>query len=258
MLLSPVFYHDTDSLVISVLFDPKLHNFDCLVGLKHILDTSGFPHDHILYEYKTPMQKMGLLKIEGFPQILHKAYFLKSKLYTLLYLGECGRESVEKKCKGASAQSIKDLTMNDYLSCIDENRMLRADQRSIRSFNSQLYTIVSNKQVLQGIDYKNYFFNERECTQYGDPQIAVAKRTLGFKRAAPLPIDCPVLPAKRARCESSSSSSSSSIRKRRLSTSCTIKEVDDSAAAAADCSSPEKRIRLCDYSSSSDSSDESA
>src|SRR5579859_325694 len=171
-------YMDTDSWVLLVYFPPHMHHYDCLKGLKGIMDTTIFPKDHILYEHKEPLDTIGLLKIEGYPQKLLSCVLLKSKNYCLKFEGE----ELDKKCKGATRESVKNLTLNDYLQCVDNNRLVTADQLSIRSFNSQLYTVVINKQILSSLDYKNYWFNSRECTQYGDPLIEKSKTMLGFKR----------------------------------------------------------------------------
>jgi hypothetical protein len=176
-------YMDTDSWVMLIYFPPHLHHYDCLKGIKHILDTTIFPKDHILYEHKEPLDTIGLLKIEGFPQKLLSCVLLKSKNYCMNFEGE----DLDKKCKGATRESIKNLTLNDYLHCIDKNLLISADQHSIRSFNSQLYTVVIKKQILSCLDYKNYYFNSRECTQYGDPLIKKSKSTLGFKYPTPTP-----------------------------------------------------------------------
>lgn len=156
-------YSDTDSLLLCVWFPPTMGHYDCLIGLERILDTSDFPKDHLLYKPREPLEKMGLLKIEGFPQRLLRAVLVKSKLYTLEY----ENERLETKCKGATSESTRSITIDNFLNCIDYNFIIKADQTSIRSYNSQLYTVIMNKQILQSIDYKNYYLNERVCLPHG-------------------------------------------------------------------------------------------
>lgn len=173
-----IVYSDTDSLLLHVQFPVHFGHYDCLQGLGDILDTSDFAKDHPLYRARSPLEKMGLLKIEGYPQRLLKAVLIKSKLYTLLYEGENGTTKQETKCKGATYNSAKDITFQNFVDCIDHNIVIRADQTSIRSYNSQLYTVITSKQILQSIDYKNYYFNDRECCPWGDKQIRDHQRFL--------------------------------------------------------------------------------
>jgi hypothetical protein len=159
-----VVYTDTDSLLLYLTYPSSYSHYECLRSFMHVIDTTAFSTDHFLYRPRQPVERFGLLKVENYPHKLLRVVLCKSKLYCLIYEGE----KLESKCKGATASTAKLLTEKHYLDAVDRNYMYKANQATINSYNSNLYTIITNKQIINSIDYKNYYFNERECTSYGD------------------------------------------------------------------------------------------
>ncbi|XP_034230806.1 uncharacterized protein LOC117639345 isoform X2 [Thrips palmi] len=149
---------DTDSLCVH-LKTPNL--VEDLRPILDILDTSGLPEDHPLYDPQYA-RVQGRLKIEyGRFNILRFAG-IRSKVYALDLETAEGGEKAVYKCKGiqksALAQSVR---FEDYKRCIFDNVTKFVEVAGIRTDGKHsLYTIKQNKSGLSNFDNKRYILED--------------------------------------------------------------------------------------------------
>jgi len=165
---------DTDSYVLEITSNTEANPFNLLLPLKHCLETSSFPADHILYRNLTHGQKLGLLQIEtGATQVITEFFGCRSKNYYLqLYNPESKEINDVKRVKGMTRASQKQLTKDHFRRCIFDRTIHRADQVNIRSYSTQLYTVKTTKSVLSSVDLKRFVLsNGIETLPYGHYRI---------------------------------------------------------------------------------------
>lgn len=152
---------DTDSFLFqlkSMESDP----FRALLPIKHLLETSSFPSDHVLYREIADKDKLGLLQIEtGHKNIITEFFGLKSKLYwaSLWNYHEQKADSY-KRAKGANTATQNTLEEKHFRQCLFDKIAHRVDQRTIRSYNEQLYTVKTNREILNTLDFKRYVLSD--------------------------------------------------------------------------------------------------
>lgn len=146
-----VLFTDTDSFGVEITSN-SIH--EELSAIKDILDTSGLPRDHPLYDPSRSRQP-GYLKIEyGHTDILAFAG-IRPKCYCL-DLGPT--ETVVMKCKGIqSAALYRSVSFEDYKNCIFKNVLKEVTCCSLRTDGKHhVYTMQQRKWALRNFDQKRY------------------------------------------------------------------------------------------------------
>jgi hypothetical protein len=152
---------DTDSFVFE-LKTTEPNPFVSLSKIQHVLETSSFPPDHLLYRSIADKEKLGLMQIEtGHNKIITEFFGCRAKSYFLdMYDIERKTQSSMKRIKGVTKATQKQVEMSHFRDCIFDKTILRADQRTIRSYNTMIYTIKTRKMVLNSLDFKRYVLDD--------------------------------------------------------------------------------------------------
>ena len=159
---------DTDSILLRIIHHHCKDPYQALFPIKHILDTTNFPVNHPLYQARAPDELPGLLKCEiTFPTQIERGYFIRAKCY-LLILSENGEI---KKLKGTTKAGAKKVTEKEFLECLHNENFIKTNQITIRSINSQLYTILQRKTAIGPTEYKRFYLNKYNSYAYGDCRI---------------------------------------------------------------------------------------
>jgi hypothetical protein len=159
---------DTDSLVLRIIHNDCTDPYEPLRKIIHILDTSHFPVEHFLHVPRTGSELPGLLKIElNFPEQLERGYFMRAKLYLLII----SLSKMIKKMKGTTSATAQAIEEKDFKSCLNERKIVRASQTTIRSINCQLFTICCNRIVMAPTEYKRWYKDKYNSFAYGDYRI---------------------------------------------------------------------------------------
>ncbi|KAK9869282.1 hypothetical protein WA026_003035 [Henosepilachna vigintioctopunctata] len=142
-------YMDTDSF---------LYELTCQDAYEYVIknnieyfDTSDYSKGNI---YNIPLKNKkvpGLMKDEANGEIITHFVGLRSKMYS--YKVQTGE--ITKKAKGVKKHIIKNkITFEDYVNCLKNNTVKEVNQRSIRSFNHNVYSIEQSKIGLSAHDDK--------------------------------------------------------------------------------------------------------
>ena len=74
----------------------------------------------------------------------------------------------KKTCKGVSKATVKyDITHKDYLDVLEDEKILKKEVVSLRSFNHQLFTYVENKTALTPYYDKMQLIDKNTCVPFG-------------------------------------------------------------------------------------------
>ena len=107
-----------------------------------------------MLNYNEP--KSGLLKLETI-SILCAVFLSPKKYYYLL-----SNDETCIRCRGIPARSLKDVTLDTYREVIEENKLVKLPVHSIRSFEHQLYQLVSDKVAFHNLDIARYYGSETD------------------------------------------------------------------------------------------------
>lgn len=119
-------------------------------------DTSDYLSDN---PYNIPLvnkKVLGLMKDEVNGKIITHFVGLRSKMYSFKVQGD----KEVKRAKGTKYNVVRNkLTFNDYFRCLkDINKKVIVTQRSIRSYNHNVFSIEQSKIALSSHDDKRYIF----------------------------------------------------------------------------------------------------
>ena len=91
-------------------------------------------------------------------EIIEEFVGLREKMYSLKI-----KKEEMKKTKGAKKNVVKkDISHQDDVDCLFEERKFMHTMQIIRSFNHQLYTIKQNKVSISSYDDKRYLMDDRD------------------------------------------------------------------------------------------------
>lgn len=154
-------FTDTDSLCF-LLESDEPDPFKALLPIKHVLETSDFPPTHVLYRPIPNNQKLGLMKVEtGHQKIITEFVGLRSKCYDLQTYDFTRKIISENKAsKGMPETNKKQLSIKNYIQTILDKKAYKCEIYSLRSYNSQMHTIKSTKQILSSFDVKRYVLDD--------------------------------------------------------------------------------------------------
>ena len=147
---------DTDSL----MYEIQTEDFykDISGDVKDRFDTSDYPFDHpsgILSGINKKV--LGMFKDEANGDIIDEFVGLRAKLYS--YKMFEGEES--KKCKGVKKSVVKkNITHEDYKTCLTTGKEQLRKQNIIRSYKHEVYTEEVNKVALSANDDKRYILED--------------------------------------------------------------------------------------------------
>ena len=143
-------FSDTDSLCYHVFTDDVYRD---MLEYRHLLDTSAYPRDHILYSGDN-MKVIGKMKDEcnGKPPL--EFVGLRSKMYSLLTYDE---KMIKRTAKGVKKRYVsKHLRHDMYLRTLQSRTIVQAKYRLFRSRAHKIETVNYCKVALCAYDDKRY------------------------------------------------------------------------------------------------------
>ena len=134
---STLLFINTDSLTYQIQTDNVYEDF---YADKHLFDFSGYKKESPFYNDKNK-NVIGKMKDELNGEIIEEFVDLRAKMYSLKI-----KKEEMKKAKGVKKNVVKkDISHQDYVDCLFEERKFMHTMQTIRSFKHQLYTIKQNK-----------------------------------------------------------------------------------------------------------------
>lgn len=115
-----------------------------------LFDTSDYPEDN---EYGIPRvnkKQLGKMKDENNGRIMKQFVGLRAKLYAIDVEGQ----PAKKKAKGVTKASLKEITFDDYMECLNECITNTRPQNRIHHDRFQVYTMKQAKIALSWADDK--------------------------------------------------------------------------------------------------------
>ena len=163
-------FTDTDSLCYEIITDDL---FQDMKNDSHMYDLSEFPKDFktkngtIMYD-ETNKKVLEKMKLETGTDIPIELVGLRSKLYSLLL--DDGKD--KKTCKGIK-KCVKDFKIKhqNYKETLMKGDNMNVSQRTIRSYNHEVYSIETNKIALSSVNNKRYMINNIDSYSYGHYKI---------------------------------------------------------------------------------------
>jgi hypothetical protein len=98
---------------------------------------------------------------------IERGYFIRAKCY-LLVLSE---NKLVRKLKGTTGAAATAIDERSFKQCLNERKIVRASQTTIRSINNQMFTICQRKVVMSPTEYKRWYKNRYISYAYGDYRI---------------------------------------------------------------------------------------
>ena len=143
---------DTDPLKYQIQTDNVYEDF---YADKQLFDFSRYRKE--IPFYNDANKKInGKMKDELNREFIEEFVGLRAKMYSLKT-----RNEETKKAKGVKKNVVKkDISLQDYVDCLFEERKFMHTMQTIRSFKHQLYTIKQNKVSLSPCDDKQYLLDD--------------------------------------------------------------------------------------------------
>lgn len=146
-------YTDTDSYFVYIHQGKDIYN-DLLLQPKYF-DRSNFDKDSKYFD-DTLRGTPGLLKDNFGGKILREFCALKPKVYSVLF----NNEKSESKAKGVKKCLTEGYNIEEYISCLFDERIELCNYNSIRSKRHNLFTINETKISLSPWDDKRYWLSD--------------------------------------------------------------------------------------------------
>lgn len=147
-------YTDTDSLIYQIQTEDVYKDMT-----KHLdrFDTSDYAENNIYNMPRVHKKVPGLMKDENNGDVMLTFVGLRAKMYAIRVQGKNGGEREIKKAKGVKGYVVKKrITLEDYISCLEENFERTDTQNTIRSHQHILFTTSQKKITLSPFDNKRY------------------------------------------------------------------------------------------------------
>ena len=145
-------FTNTDSLTYQIQTDNVYEDF---YADKHLFDFSGYEKESPFYNDENK-KVIGKMKDELNGEIIEEFVGLRAKMYSL----KTKKEEM-KKAKGVKKNVVKkDISHQDYVDCLFEERKFMHTMQTIRSFKHQLYTINLNKVSLSHYGDKRFLLDD--------------------------------------------------------------------------------------------------
>ena len=168
---------DTDSFIYAVYTND---GYADLHSLRHHMDLAGYSDSGPLARFKDTSNKKvpGKFSDEKPTEIIREVIALKPKMYSLLTQPlECSKDhECSNSCltrhsvtaKGISRAAQRKISHQDYKNVLKKSEVTSCVNRSIRSFNRQLFSIEVKKQALSSFDDKKFILENGISTlSYG-------------------------------------------------------------------------------------------
>jgi hypothetical protein len=142
-------YSDTDSLIYNIKTDDI---YEWIKKNKDHFDLGGSQRKDLKDDKNN--KELGVMKDEAHSLIITEGLFLNPKCYSYKYQDKINDKIYKNKktCKGVSKATVKyDIDHNDYVNVLydlNEDKVLKKDVVSIRSFNHELFSYFQNKVAL--------------------------------------------------------------------------------------------------------------
>lgn len=183
---------DTDSFFLAVEAEAGLHTCDLVqqrvlpaMVHHHLLDTSNYPQDHLLFS-NTLKARLGCIKDESGGVAFKEWIFLRPKCYSLLTFGG----DAKKRAKGVRRNVVqRQITHDDYRLAWENEVELYANQRRIASERHQLYTLQYRKRTLSYFEDKRAWVGVNDSLPYGNHLLENTQRPPKRRCVAPQVID---------------------------------------------------------------------
>ena len=145
-------FTDTDSLTCQIQLD---NVYEDVYANKHLFNFSGRDKESPLYNDKSK-KVIGKTKDQLNGEIIEEFVGLRAQMYSL----KTKKEEM-KKAKGVKKNVVKkDISHQDYVDCLFEERKFINTMQAIRSFKHQLYIIKQNKVSPSPNDDKQYLMDD--------------------------------------------------------------------------------------------------
>ena len=145
-------------LLIQIPSSIKFKRIMCMKTSMPISSCSIFPGTGKKIPFYNDANKKinGKMKDELNWEFIEEFVGLRAKMYSLKT-----RNEETKKAKGVKKNVVKkDISLQDYVDCLFEERKFMHTMQTIRSFKHQLYTIKQNKVSLSPCDDKQYLLDD--------------------------------------------------------------------------------------------------
>ena len=123
---------------------------------KHLFDFSGYEKESPFYNNENK-KVIGKTKDELSGEVIEEFVGLRAKRYSL----KTKKEKMKKAKEVKKNVVKKDISHQDYVDFLFEERKFMHTTRTIRSFKHQLYTIKQNKVSFSPYDDKRYWMDDR-------------------------------------------------------------------------------------------------
>lgn len=163
-------FTDTDSLCYEITTDDF---YEDMKPYKNMFDCSELPKEHSFYSLDNK-KVIGKFKDETNGVEIDEFVGLRSKMYSFtLNCAEGEKKQGKKKLKGVSKAVVKkDISHNDYVSCIKDKRLMSVEMISFKSTDHKIFTNIINKIGLSCFDDKRYILDDGISTYaYGNKNI---------------------------------------------------------------------------------------
>jgi hypothetical protein len=137
---------------------------------KHLFNFSDFPKNNQFHGDENK-KVIGKMKMEEINTPISEFIGLRSKMYSILY-----DHGVSKKTAKGVQSSVKnnEITHSDYSVTLNDKTRLYLEQRSIRAYNHELFSIRQNKISLSCYDDKRYLLDDGITSYaYGNHNISL-------------------------------------------------------------------------------------
>lgn len=152
-------FTDTDSLCYDIETEDL---FQDMVDHKELFDCSDFPKNHKCYN-EVNKKVPGKFKLETLDENVLEFVGLRSKLYSLLL-----ENDVKKTCKGIKEIVKKNKIKHiDYRNCLFTGVNKNKIQRTLRSYNHEVFSIQTEKVALSAVNDKKYMIDYNFGYCYG-------------------------------------------------------------------------------------------
>lgn len=145
-------YMDTDSFIYNVITQ---NLYEDMKKYQKYLDTSCYPPDHPLYSLENK-GVVGKFKDESSSKVIQEFVGLRAKMYAIKFGDECS-----KKLKGIKKNVVKqEILFEDYLNCLKTGNYTYHQNKCIRSYKHEVYSICMNKLSLSAHDDKRVIMSD--------------------------------------------------------------------------------------------------
>ena len=156
-------YSDTDSFIIDIQTEDI--EKEIKGPLAPYLDLSNFPPTHRLYN-DSHKGELGRLKIETQNKFITEFVGLKPKMYSY---NTTDSARPNNTLKGIPHYRRKDLTFEQYLTCLTEGTNVKTDVARLQFLKQHMTLLQQTKVALSSYEDKRFYFDNMSSVGYGHP-----------------------------------------------------------------------------------------